>query len=91
MSEVITKTLNARRLLCPMPVIRTQAAIKDCQDGDVLQVICTDHGAKQDIPTWCRMYGHEVLKIVEADDEISIIIRVSVTQAAADTASFQVW
>jgi len=33
--------LDARRLLCPMPVIRTQNFIKDLNSGDQLEVTCT--------------------------------------------------
>ena len=54
-------TLNARRLLCPMPLIRTQNAIKKLPVGAILEVICTDPGAEYDIPTWCGMYGHKLL------------------------------
>ena len=68
--------LDARRLLCPLPVIRTQDAIKDLQGGDRLEVICTDPGALHDIPTWCRINGHEVLETRTSEDEIIIIIEV---------------
>ena len=30
--------IDARRLLCPMPVIRTQDKIKTLEDGDLLTV-----------------------------------------------------
>lgn len=50
--------LDARRLLCPLPVIRTQERVKDLAPGDRLEVICTDPGALHDIPAWCRLNGH---------------------------------
>ena len=68
--------LDARRLLCPMPVIRTQDKIKTLSVGDILQVICTDPGVVHDIPAWSRINGHKVLDIKEQDDEIYIIIEV---------------
>ncbi len=68
--------LDARRLLCPMPVIKTQEKAKQCQVGDILEIICTDPGALQDIPTWCRMYGHEVISSVDQDGEIKITIKI---------------
>ena len=68
--------LDARRLLCPLPVIRTQDAIKNLQGGDYLEVVCTDPGAKLDIPTWCRINGHAVLETRATKDEIVIIIQV---------------
>jgi len=69
-------TLDARRLLCPLPVIKTQNKIQDLVSGDELVVVCTDPGALQDIPTWCRMYGHEVIHTEQNNNEISIAIRV---------------
>ncbi len=66
--------LNARRLLCPMPVIRVQNKVKDLSPGDELKVICTDPGVKQDIPAWCRINGHEVLSITEDKHEGDIIV-----------------
>ena len=68
--------LDARRLLCPMPVIRTQDKIKTLSVGDILQVICTDPGVVHDIPAWSRINGHKVLDIKEQDDEIFITIEV---------------
>ncbi|SHE21330.1 sulfurtransferase TusA family protein [methanotrophic endosymbiont of Bathymodiolus puteoserpentis (Logatchev)] len=65
--------LDARRLLCPMPVIRTQDRVKQLQIGDVLSVTCTDPGVMQDIPAWCRINGHKVLE-TQADDYQYIIM-----------------
>lgn len=67
--------LDARRLLCPMPVIKTQNRLKDLQSGDILEVICTDPGVINDIPAWCRINGHEVLKISEIESEIRITVK----------------
>ncbi len=69
-------TLDARRLLCPLPVIRTQNKIKTLQTGDVLEVICTDPGANHDIPAWCRIHGHKIIDTVVEEDEIRITISV---------------
>lgn len=69
-------TLDAKRLLCPMPVIRTQDKIKTLTVGDVLEVVCTDPGALNDVPAWCRINGHKVLETKTVDDEVFIIIEV---------------
>ena len=69
-------TLEARRLLCPMPVIRTQDKIKTLEKGDKLTVISTDPGALNDIPAWCRINGHKVLETKEAEDEVIVVIEV---------------
>lgn len=69
-------TLDARRLLCPLPVIRTQDAVAELNPGDSLQILCTDPGVIHDIPVWCRLHGHQVCAVNEQDDEIAITIRV---------------
>ncbi|MDO9213339.1 MAG: sulfurtransferase TusA family protein [Methylococcales bacterium] len=71
---MMKETLNARRLLCPLPVIRTQDKIKQLQVGDQLEVICTDSGVMQDIPAWCRINGHKVLETTATDDYEYIIV-----------------
>ncbi|HAK50368.1 MAG TPA: SirA family protein [Gammaproteobacteria bacterium] len=68
--------LDARRLLCPMPVIKTQDRIKGMNSGDQLTVTCTDPGVLEDIPAWCRINGHEVISSRQQDSEIHITIRV---------------
>lgn len=68
--------LDVRRMLCPLPVIRTQDAIKDLKTGDRLEVVCTDPGALHDVPTWCRVHGHAVLETQTRDHEITILIEV---------------
>jgi len=68
--------LDARNILCPLPVIRTQNTVETLQPGDILTVVCTDPGALNDIPTWSRINGHKVLTSVHRDNEISITIEV---------------
>lgn len=69
--------LDARRLLCPMPVIRAQNKVKELEPGDTLLVTCTDPGAMLDIPAWCRINGHEIIDSrVDEHEEVLITIRV---------------
>ena len=69
-------SLDARRLLCPLPVIRTQDKVKQLQAGDTLEVICTDPGVMQDIPAWCRINGHHLLSTKTVDNEYIIVLQV---------------
>jgi len=68
--------LDARNILCPLPVIRTQDAVLGLKKGDVLVVICTDPGALNDIPMWSRINGHKVMDMENNNDEITITIEV---------------
>jgi tRNA 2-thiouridine synthesizing protein A len=69
-------TLDARYLLCPMPVIRTQERVATLAQGDILEVRATDPGALKDIPAWCRIHGHELLESHREGEEIRILLRV---------------
>lgn len=68
--------LDARNLICPMPVIRTQEYIKGLKAGDEFEVVATDPGALQDIPAWCRVHGHAIVATEEKTPDIRIRIRV---------------
>ncbi len=68
--------LDARRLLCPLPVIRVQEAMTKLAAGDILQVVCSDPGALHDVPAWCRVHGHRVLAAEQRGDEVRIRIEV---------------
>lgn len=68
--------LDARRLLCPLPVIRVQERVKTLSAGNVLEVVCTDPGVMSDIPAWCRINGHKVLETQIQDGEYIILLQV---------------
>jgi len=70
-------TLDARNSLCPMPVIKTQNKVAELQAGDTLEVTCTDPGALNDIPAWCRINGHTVIETQEKNEEVIITVQVA--------------
>jgi tRNA 2-thiouridine synthesizing protein A len=72
----VIHSLDARNILCPLPVIRTQNKIKTLIPGNILEVTCTDPGVINDIPTWCRINHHHVLNITQNGNEIIIRIEV---------------
>lgn len=82
-------TLDARGLLCPLPVIRTQDRIRGLAPGTRLQVLCTDPGAVIDIPVWCRLNGHTVIETDEQARLITIVIEVGEEQKAVGTKKVQ--
>jgi len=77
---VSIRIVDARHLLCPLPVIRTQDAVAECHPGDELQVLSTDPGVTHDIPAWCRVHGHRVVEIRQDDRDIVISIVVGNTE-----------
>ena len=55
------QVLDTSGLLCPIPIVRTAAAVKGLKDGDVLLVIATDPGIATDMPMWCKATRNEHL------------------------------
>ena len=67
-------TVDARGLLCPMPVIRVQDKARGLSSGSRLELLATDAGVHVDVPAWCRVHGHVVKACFEQDGEISMLI-----------------
>jgi tRNA 2-thiouridine synthesizing protein A len=68
--------LDARRLLCPLPVIRLQDRAARLTPGDVVEVVATDPGALNDIPAWCRVHGHKVLATERTAQEVRVRVEI---------------
>ncbi|MFH1215393.1 MAG: sulfurtransferase TusA family protein [Pseudomonadota bacterium] len=53
------RTLDAKGLSCPMPLLRTKKEIDKISSGQILEVLGTDPGSRNDLPGWCTRAGHE--------------------------------
>ena len=56
------KVLDATGLLCPLPVLRAQKALRDMAAGDVIDELATDTASVNEFPAFCRQTGHELLE-----------------------------
>lgn len=70
----VDRYLDARGMLCPMPVISVKRAIKDLQRGQVIAIQATDKGACRDIPAWAEQTGHTLLKWTEENNILTFYI-----------------
>ena len=71
-----THQLDARHLLCPLPVIRLQTLLRKLPAGARVQVAATDPGVMHDIPAWCRVQGHRVLEALSEGREFLVTVEV---------------
>ena len=71
MKEVILDCLGEA---CPIPLVKSENAMKELASGDVL-IVQIDHScAMKNVPEWARKGGHNV-EIEEVDDgEWEVII-----------------
>lgn len=69
--------VDARRLLCPMPVIRLQDCINKQPDDSRVRIFCTDPGTMSDIPAWCRINGHHLISSEQDDYDYIFLVKKS--------------
>jgi cysteine desulfurase len=60
--DPVALELDARGKRCPLPVIELARHIADVPVGAVLAVLADDEAARVDIPSWCRMRGHDYVR-----------------------------
>ncbi|MBV9825778.1 MAG: sulfurtransferase TusA family protein [Alphaproteobacteria bacterium] len=63
-------TLDAKGLLCPLPVLKARRALKAVPAGGVLEVLATDPGAAKDFVHFCDTTGCELLESSEPKEGI---------------------
>ena len=57
----MTEILDARGLLCPLPVLKARKRLQPLAAGDVLEMLADDPAAVIDVPHFCTEQGHELL------------------------------
>ena len=56
------KTLDARNLNCPLPILKTKRAIDSLAVGQILEVLATDPGSPDDFVGFADSTGHTLLE-----------------------------
>jgi len=69
------QVLDCSGLLCPMPIVNTNKAIKELQSGQVLKVIATDAGYPPDIEAWSRQTGNPLLNSIAEDGKFIVFLQ----------------
>lgn len=75
MTERVDQTLDMRGFQCPIPIVKTNQAIKGMQAGQVLKVLATDKGALTDFPAWADDTGNEIVSSGEEDGALVFLVR----------------
>lgn len=57
--------IDARSLLCPLPVLKARKRLKGMASGQVLKLIADDPAAVIDVPHFCNEQGFELLAFVQ--------------------------
>ncbi|NHJ84615.1 MAG: sulfurtransferase TusA family protein [Asgard group archaeon] len=69
------KTVDARGMQCPLPILKAKKELKEIEIGQVLEVLSNDPGSKEDFPRWASRTGNELLAIVDEEDYARYFIK----------------
>lgn len=71
----IDKTIDARGMACPGPLMNLIGAIRQGQVGQVFEVLSSDEGSKTDIPAWVTKAKHELVEVREDEGFAHFLVR----------------
>jgi len=71
----VTRSIDARGMPCPGPLMSLIGAIREGSVGDVIEVLSTDAGSFTDIPAWVAKASHEIVTVTEMDDATAFVVR----------------
>ena len=69
------RLLDARGLLCPMPVVKAAKEMQTLASGQVLKVLATDRGSLADMPAWAEDTGNALVSHHEEDGTYIFFLR----------------
>ena len=55
--------VDATGLLCPLPILRADRAMRRVAPGATLVLLADDEGITVDLPAWCDGNGHELVSL----------------------------
>ena len=69
------KTLDAKGLNCPLPILKAKKAIGEVPKGGTLEVLATDPGSVADFEAFCRSTGNELMESGEEGGVYRFLIK----------------
>lgn len=64
--------VDARGLLCPLPLLRAKKALAKICAGEILAVKATDAAAPLDFRVFCELSGHLLLRVEQKGEEVTL-------------------
>jgi tRNA 2-thiouridine synthesizing protein A len=71
----VDRTIDARGMPCPGPLMSLIGAIRESEVGTVIEVLSSDEGSRTDIPAWLAKAGHELVETLPAEDHTVFVVR----------------
>jgi len=71
----VEKTIDARGMACPGPLMNLIGAIRQGQVGQVFDVLSSDAGSRTDIPAWVAKARQELMEVREDEGFAHFVVR----------------
>ena len=75
MTLEIARTLDAKGLSCPLPIVKTAQSMKELASGQLLEVLATDPGSVKDFAAWSKSTGNEVVEQTQDGGVFRFVLR----------------
>lgn len=66
--------IDARGLLCPLPVLKLAKRMKPLVPGDQVCLLADDPAAVIDVPHFCTETGYALISVTEAEDHQAYLV-----------------
>ena len=66
--------LDARGLICPLPVLKARKLLLRLPAGDILRVWVTDKAAPKDFELFCKESGHILQAVQDSGDVFEVTV-----------------
>lgn len=70
-----SKTLDTIGLYCPQPLFMTREGIDGIEVGEVLEVLADDPAAEEDLKSFAKRTGNELISIEKNGDVLRFLLR----------------
>ncbi len=69
------RTLDAKGLLCPMPIVKLHKIIKEMNSSEVVLLEATDPGSIPDVTAWAKQTGNPLIAQEQVGNTMRFWIR----------------
>ncbi|MEO0961679.1 MAG: sulfurtransferase TusA family protein [Pseudomonadota bacterium] len=74
MTKAAPGEIDAIGLLCPLPVLKLQKALRALKPGQQVTLLATDPASRIDVPYFCAQSGNTVIETREENETLIYLV-----------------
>lgn len=74
-TQPVNGEIDARQLVCPLPLLKAKQGLRNLQAGELLRVLATDSGSLKDFVSFAQLTGLAIEAFCADDGEYCYVIR----------------